>query len=93
MTLPTPKQEQVAEYISQNQSTYKILCIGGALNMLTGHEKPCPKILENYGLETIWRLRTDTYRRGSRLIRTLILFFYYGFFRGKLKNLKADLQG
>ena len=61
--------------------------------MLTGHEKPCPKILENYGLETIWRLRTDTYRRSSRLIRTLILFFYYGFFRGKLKNLKAELQG
>ena len=92
LTLPTPKQEQVAEFISKNQSNYKILCIGGALNMLTGQEKPCPKFLENYGLETIWRLRTDTLRRSSRLFKTIFLFIYHGIFVGKLKNLKGTIH-
>ena len=43
--------------------------------MLTGEEKPCPAILENYGFEAIWRLRTDTWRRLKRLIKTL---YYFG---------------
>ena len=52
--------------------------------MITGLEAPCPKFLENYGLETIWRLKTDTKRRTVRLIKTLSLFFY-GLLAGKFK--------
>ena len=89
LTLPTPKQEQVAEYISQSQDNYKIFCIGGAINMITGLEKPCPKFLENYGLETIWRLKTDSKRRTKRLIKTLSLFAY-GILFGKFKKLKGQ---
>ena len=88
LTLPTPKQEQVAEYISNRQSEYKIFCIGGAINMITGMEAPCPNFLENYGLETIWRLKTDTKRRTKRLFKTLSLFVY-GLIFGKFKNLKG----
>ena len=91
MTLPTPKQEQVAQYIVSKNFNYKILCVGGALNMLTGKEKPCPKFLENYGLETIWRLRTDTLRRTSRLFKTIIIFISHGIFLRKLKMIKANL--
>ena len=35
--------------------------------MASGEEKPPPKILENYGLETVWRLRNETFRRLRRL--------------------------
>ncbi len=91
LTLPTPKQEQVAQYIVSKNFNYKILCIGGALNMLTGKEKPCPKFLENYGLETIWRLRTDTFRRTSRLFKTIILFFLHGVILRKIKTIKTNL--
>ena len=91
LTLPTPKQEQIAKYISDNQSFYKIICIGGALNMLTGEEDPCPKFLENYGLEAIWRLKTDTKRRAIRLSKSLALFFYGLIFR-KFKNLKGETE-
>ena len=90
LTLPTPKQEQVARHISETQDTYKIFCIGGAINMITGLEAPCPKFLENYGLETIWRLKTDTKRRTVRLIKTLSLFFY-GLLVGKFKKLKGEV--
>ena len=91
LTLPTPKQEQIAKYISDNQSFFKIICIGGALNMLTGEEDPCPKFLENYGLEAIWRLKTDTKRRAIRLSKSLALFFYGLIFR-KFKNLKGETE-
>ena len=91
LTLPTPKQEQVAHHIMSENLNYKVLCIGGALNMLTGKEKPCPKVLENYGLETIWRLRTDTFRRTSRLFKTILLFITHGIFLRKLKMIKGKL--
>ena len=90
LTLPTPKQEQVARYISEKQDTYKIFCIGGAINMITGLEATCPKFLENYGLETIWRLKTDTKRRTFRLIKTLGLTLY-GLLVGKFKKLKGEM--
>ena len=89
LTLPTPKQEQIAEHISKKQVKYKIFCIGGAINMITGEEPACPKILESYGLETIWRLRTDTKRRTKRLLKTLI-YFIYGIAIGRFKNLKGE---
>ena len=57
--------------------------------MITGLEKPCPKFLENYGLETIWRLKTDSKRRTKRLIKTLSLFAY-GILFGKFKKLKGQ---
>jgi len=91
LTLPTPKQEQVAQHIVFKNINYKILCIGGALNMLTGKEKPCPKFLENYGLETIWRLRSDTLRRTSRLFKTIILFILHGIILRKIKTIKTNL--
>ena len=90
LTLPTPKQEQVARYISEKQDTYKIFCIGGAINMITGLEESCPKFLENYGLETIWRLKSDTKRRTFRLLKTLSLFIY-GLMLGKFKKLKGEM--
>ena len=74
ITLPTPKQEYLANLISQ-YNYYKIICIGGALAMVVGDEKPVPLYLENVlGAEAIWRLKNDTYRRSLRLIKTLIYY-------------------
>ena len=40
-----------------------------------------PNSLENYGLETIWRLRNETFRRTQRLL----ISFYY-FLKGYINN-------
>ncbi len=72
ITLPTPKQEQIAEYLISRNRHYKIICIGGSINIISGHEKAVPKQL--YLFEFIWRLRYETFRRLKRLIAT---FFYY----------------
>ena len=87
ITLPTPKQEIIAKYLKDNNKNFKIICIGGGLKMASGEESAPPKILENYGLETVWRLRNETLRRLKRLFVT---FFYFmkGFLRKEFKYFK-----
>jgi len=76
LTLPTPKQEQLADYISRYNKFYKVICIGGALNMLIGKEKPIPSMFDKFFFaETLWRLQYETRRRLSRLLQTI--FFYF----------------
>lgn len=72
LTLPSPKQEQIAEYISKKNKFYKIICIGASIAMLSGDEKPVPNFLNK--LEFLWRLRNDPIRRIKRL---MISFFYF----------------
>lgn len=88
MTLPTPKQEIVADYIRRTQKHCKIICTGGAINMLSGTEKPLPdKFKSIFFAETLWRLKYDTKRRFKRLIRS---FYYYvrGEIEGDYKNIR-----
>ena len=57
ITLPTPKQEQLAYYIARQNTNYKIICIGASIMIASGEEKEVPKIFENF--EFLWRLRTE----------------------------------
>ena len=82
LTLPTPKQEIIAERIAKNNSQYKIICIGGAINIASGQIPAVPVQFEQY--EYIWRLRNDTFRRLKRVIMS---FFY---FQKGLINKKFD---
>lgn len=74
ITLPTPKQEIIAKFISRKYKNFKIICIGGGLAIAAKDEKPCPKFLEEIYLEFLWRLRYETIRRSIRLINTLYIF-------------------
>jgi len=71
ITLPTPKQEIIAEYIKNNNKSYKIICIGASLNIASGEEVETPIIFQNLNLEFLWRLRTDTWRRIKRIFLTI----------------------
>lgn len=68
LTLPTPKQEQFSQLIMDHSKFFKIICIGGAINMASGTEKPVPKLLDYMNLEFLWRLKTDPVRRLRRLL-------------------------
>jgi len=74
LTLPTPKQEIIAEAILKKYSFSKIICIGGGLKIASGSEIKCPNLLYNLGLEFLWRLNTDTKRRTIRLLSSLFYF-------------------
>lgn len=72
LTISTPKQELLAEYIYEHNEFCKIICIGGSLEILSGEEKPVPKFLYEKNLEFLWRLRYDTLRRIRRLFITTL---------------------
>ena len=75
LTLPTPKQEILAEYIMSYQENYKILCLGAAINMASGEEKPLPEYLDKIFIaETIWRLQFETLRRITRLSSSFVSY-------------------
>jgi len=77
ITLPTPKQEQIAYSLAKNNKKYQIICIGASLAIASGEEREVPIILKN--VEFLWRLRSDTFRRTIRLLET---FYYY--IKGKI---------
>jgi len=76
LTLPTPKQELLAQMIISKFDCGKIICIGGGLSIASGHEKKCPAILEKLGLEFIWRLRSETKRRALRVSKDIIIVIF-----------------
>ena len=85
-TLPTPKQEKLAQNISENNKYFKIICIGGSIGIACGDEKEVPRIL--YKFEYLWRLKYETKRRLIRLIQSLIFYIYGKYIKKKLNNLK-----
>lgn len=73
ISLPAPKQELLAHYVSDRRSQTNIFCIGGALQMLVEKNLDCPNWLRRAGCEWLWRLRSDTKRRLFRLFGCLFL--------------------
>ena len=90
ITLPTPKQEQLAEIIMNKNLYYKIICLGGAIAIASGDEEPVPEFLDVFGLEFLWRLKTDTKRRLFRLIKTSY-YYLLGEVFFKYKKIKITL--
>lgn len=74
ITLPTPKQEILANEIRKYNKNFKIICIGGGLSIASGEIRQCPKILQNLGLEFIWRFNSDPWRRAKRLTLTFLIY-------------------
>jgi len=90
ITIPTPKQEQIAFELAKKNKHFKIICIGGSIGMVSGSEKIVPEIIANF--EFLWRLRYETIRRAVRLLST---FYYYtkGRYLGNdIKNIRIDVH-
>ena len=85
LTLPTPKQEQIAIELAKKNNHYKIICIGASISIASGQEKSVPKYFENF--EFLWRLRTEPIRRLSRLFVSFFYFFIGKYFQKKLDYL------
>ena len=69
ITLPSPKQEYIAFKISNMYDVTRIYCFGGALEIILGIQPESSKMIYLLGLEWLWRLRQDTFRRLKRLIK------------------------
>ena len=86
ITLPTPKQEMMAEYLAKENKNFKIICIGASLNLISNFEKPVPTFLYKLNLEWLWRLRTDPKRRIIRIIQSYIYYI-----KSYIKGVYVDL--
>ncbi len=83
LNISTPKQEIIAKNILRFNKNKKIFifCLGGGVAMAAGEEEIVPEKIENLNLEWLWRLRTDTFFRLKRLIRTSSVFLFKKVFR------------
>ena len=72
IALPSPKQELLSMKLAKQPANVNkhFYCIGGALDMLFDPELDCPRFLQLLGLEFIFRLKKDTFRRINRLIQS-----------------------
>ena len=83
----TPKQEQVAQYLLQFNIYCKIICIGGAVNILTKQEIEVPQLFDKINLEWLWRLHKDSLRRFIRLLESA---FFYNIYKFHVKSIKFE---
>lgn len=90
ITLPTPKQEQLARHLSLINKNYKIICIGASISIASGEEKEVPEFLKNF--EFIWRLRYEPGRRLIRLVTSFYYFIYGILIKKKLLNVQIKIQ-
>lgn len=83
LNIATPKQEIIAKNLLKFNSSKKIFvfCLGGGIAMAAGEEKVVPDNIEKLNLEWLWRLKTDTFFRLRRLIRTSTVFLFKKIFR------------
>jgi glycosyltransferase involved in cell wall biosynthesis len=89
LTLPTPKQEQIAQFLKSKNKFFKIICIGGSIGIVSGDEKEVPKHL--YYFEFLWRLRYETRRRLKRLFVTFYQYISDIIIGKNLKNITIKL--
>ena len=89
ITLPTPKQEILAEVMSSRNPNHKIVCIGASIAIASGEEKEVPYYF--YYAEFLWRLRYDTLRRLIRLFNSFYYFLNGYFVSKKINNLNVKL--
>ena len=89
LTLPTPKQEILADFISRQSKFFKIICIGGSISIASGDEKEVPKFFSNF--EWVWRLRYETLRRIQRLLVTFCSYQLIKIFTRKFSNITTKL--
>lgn len=89
VTLPTPKQEQIAEYISLNSKDFRIICIGASVAIASGEERKVPEIFSS--LEFLWRLRYETTRRLIRLFKTYSYYVTDKFTLNRINQIKIRI--
>ena len=73
----------------KNNRHYKIICIGGSINMLSGVEQQVPDIF--FSIEFVWRLRYETRRRLKRLMITFLQYLKGKYITRKLNNISIKI--
>lgn len=72
--LGAPKQELLADALAPLCARVGFLCVGAALDFISGHSRRAPLWLRRAGLEWLWRLLGDPKRLALRYLSSAYVF-------------------
>ena len=75
VSLGAPKQELLADRLRRHCPETGFLCVGAALDFISGHMKRAPLWAQRAGLEWLWRMLSDPRRLGLRYAACAAAFF------------------
>jgi len=75
LSLGAPKQEVLAMALRRECPQVGFLCVGAALDFISGHATRAPRLVQRLGGEWLWRMMTDPVRLAPRYLKCLGLFF------------------
>jgi N-acetylglucosaminyldiphosphoundecaprenol N-acetyl-beta-D-mannosaminyltransferase len=74
ISLGAPKQEVLAHALRRRCPHVGFLCVGGALDFISGHTPRAPRVVQALRLEWLWRMASDPRRLGPRYLKCLAWF-------------------
>lgn len=74
VALGAPKQEMFADAMAARGDGVGYVCIGAALDFISGHQKRAPLVFQRTGLEWAYRLFSQPLRLGGRYARCMLLY-------------------
>lgn len=93
IALGVPKQEILASALTRHLDAVPILCIGGSFEMLAGHYRRAPIIIQYIGLEGLWRLLCQpNLDRFLRLVRSYWYFLRFIAAPRQLRDIVASAE-
>lgn len=77
VALGAPKQELFAHAAVQRGRGVVYICIGAALDFISGHSKRAPVLFQRTGTEWVWRFLQEPRRLGMRYARSMAYYLGY----------------
>jgi exopolysaccharide biosynthesis WecB/TagA/CpsF family protein len=77
VALGAPKQELFAHAAVERSTGVVFVCIGAALDFISGHSKRAPVAFQRTGTEWIWRFLQEPRRLGMRYARSMAYYLGY----------------
>ncbi|MET4632598.1 WecB/TagA/CpsF family glycosyltransferase [Kaistia defluvii] len=77
VALGAPKQELFAHAATQRASSVVYICIGAALDFISGHSKRAPVAFQRTGTEWVWRFLQEPRRLGMRYAGSMAYYIAY----------------
>ena len=74
VALGAPKQELFAAAMAARHDGVGLVCIGAALDFISGHQRRAPVLFQRTGLEWAYRLATNPVRLGGRYAQCALLY-------------------
>ena len=74
LSLGAPKQELLADALRRRCPDIAFICVGAAMDFISGEAPRAPKILQQLGLEWLWRMSSDPARLCMRYAACMALF-------------------